>query len=215
MYASSQSAGTVLSREFHHTQPAAAALQSFMAALAATSALPNRTTMGCMATFKETLLHSTLSASDTTALYLFLSRNAIPVTRTENKTTKTLQKLYTGVTEWTRDDANILDPAAWALTSTAEHHGLVLCVCPGAAMEPGPGPSTAGCPVLYLQGGEPCRLVVWQNQGFQVRSAPTCTTAAAACRSHCWSARLQTCPDNRHDALLRCDCVAQVCTGLW
>lgn len=122
-----------------------------------------------MATFKETLLHSTLSGADTTALYLFLSRNAIPVTRTENKTTKTLQKLYTGVTEWTRDDANVLDPAAWAVSSTAEHSGLVLCNCPETAVEPAPGPSTSGCPALYLESGEACRLVVWQTQGFQVR----------------------------------------------
>eukprot|EP00892_Ulva_mutabilis_P000367 jgi/Ulvmu1/10330/UM061_0013.1 len=143
-------------------------LQAFISSLAATSALPSRATRGCMATYKETLLHSTLSASDTTALYLFLSRNTIPVIRTENKTTKTLQKLYTGVTEWKRDDANVLDPAAWVAATTAEHQGFVLCESAGSAVEQGPGPSSAGCPVLYLEDGSPCRLVVWQTQGFQV-----------------------------------------------
>lgn len=143
-----------------------------MASLTAGAALPNRATHGCIATYKETLLHSTLSASDTTALYLFLSRNAIPVTRTENKTTKTLQKLYNGVTEWTRDDANILDPAAWAVATSAEHQGFVLCDSACHAQEHGAAASLAGCPALFLEDGSPCRLVVWQTQGFQVHCPP-------------------------------------------
>jgi hypothetical protein len=123
-----------------------------------------------MLTYKQALLHSTLSGSDTQATYLFASLNAIPVTRMENKTTRTLQKLYAGVTEtWSKPPADMLNPSAWSLATEAEGEGFLLCDQVGHEEDLGHGVGAKGCPMVFLEDGQACRLLVWQQQGFLVR----------------------------------------------
>ena len=142
-----------------------AGVQAIAAALSATSPVQERSALGCMITYKEALLHTTLSAEDAAALYLFASRNVIPVTRAENKTTRTFHRLYAGVKDWGKRAGAILDPAAWSMAATPEHMGFLFCEQCGVPMEAG---TSGGCPELYLQHGKPARLVVWQQQGFMV-----------------------------------------------
>lgn len=139
------------------------------AALSATNLVQERPTLGCMITYKQALLHTTLSADDAEALYLFASRNVIPLTRTENKTTRTFQRLYSGVTDWRKRTGAILEPASWSPASTPEHQGFLFCEQCGTQLEAGALSTCGGCPELYLACGEPSRLVVWQQQGFMVR----------------------------------------------
>jgi hypothetical protein len=127
--------------------------------------------LGCMLLFKAALLHTTLSAEDTTALYLFASRNIIPVTRVENKTTRTFQKLYAGVADWGKPAGAILDPSAWSMAAGPEQQGFLFCDHCGSQTE-GRAMTSGGCPEVYLDDGEPARLVVWQTQGLLVRQPP-------------------------------------------
>lgn len=145
-----------------------AGLQAIAAALSATSPVQERPAFGCMITYKEALLHTTLSAEDATALYLFASRNVIPLTRAENKTTRTFQRLYAGVTDWGKRPGAILDPAAWSMAATPEQLGFLFCEQCGVQVETGASAASGGCPELYLEHGQPARLVVWQQQGFMV-----------------------------------------------
>lgn len=120
-----------------------------------------------MITYKQALLHTTLSAEDSTALYLFASRNVIPLTRAENKTTRTFQRLYAGVADWGKRVGAILDPAAWSMAASPEQQGFLFMQC-GVQLEAGASAGWGGCPELYLEHGEPIRLVVWQQHGFMV-----------------------------------------------
>lgn len=161
-----------------------AGLLALSSAIVASEALPGRRTAGCMLLYKQALLHSTLSAQDSEALYLFASQAIIPVTRAENKTTRSLQKLYSRVTDWSKGDSSPLHAASWHIATTQEHEGLLTYGTDGAAR-------IGECPQVYLQAAHPARLVAWQSDGFLVRlPCGSCRGAsgvvAAMCRPVLW-----------------------------
>jgi hypothetical protein len=114
-----------------------------------------------MLAYKQDLLHSTLSAQDSEALYLLASRTVIPATRVENKTTRTLHKIYSSVADWGSNCQQILDPAAWIVCATGDLEGCITCCHEGSS-------GKGICPLLYEQRRNPCRLIAWQRSGFQV-----------------------------------------------
>lgn len=164
----------------------AAGIQALASSLAVSEVVPGRTNTGCMILFKQALLHTTLPANDTAALYLFASNTIIPVTRAENKTTRTLHKLYSNVTDWGRARGAVLSSSAWHVATGAEHEGLLTFGGDGGAR---PG----ACPVVHVHDYEPSRVVAWQLLGFQVcphaacclpvGSHPSLAGACAATRS--------------------------------
>jgi hypothetical protein len=114
-----------------------------------------------MLAFKQAVLHSTLSAKDSEALYLLASKTIIPATRAENKTTRTLHKIYTSVADWAVNSQRILDPASWRVCPAGDLEGCITCNYQDST-------GNGLCPLLYEQGRHPCRLTAWQTSGFQV-----------------------------------------------
>jgi hypothetical protein len=142
-------------------RPLPAGIQALAATLAVSEVVPGRTNTGCMILFKQALLHTTLPANDTAALYLFASNTIIPVTRAENKTTRTLHKLYNNVADWGRARGAVLSSSSWHMATGAEHEGLLTFGGDG-------GTRLGACPVVYVHNHEPSRVVAWQLLGFQV-----------------------------------------------
>ena len=141
---------------------AAAGIQSLTAALKVTQVLPGRDTLGVMLTFKQAVLHTTLGAGDSEALYLFASRTTIPATRAENKTTRPLQKLYSSVADWGSVSQRVLDAAAWHVAAGGDLEGIITY---GGE----PSARCGHCPLLFEARERACRLVAWQHAGFQAR----------------------------------------------
>ena len=171
-----------------------AGLLALGSAVAVSEALPGRRTAGCMLLYKQALLHSTLSASDTEALYMFASQAIIPVTRAENKTTRTLQKLYSNLTDWSRGDISALHAASWRVATGKEQEGLLTHGSESAA-------KLGECPQVFLQQSGASRLVAWQSEGFLVRTCQ-CDSVCAICKQACCRA-----PLNVHSCSSKRSCI--------
>ena len=156
-------------------------VQALAASLAASEAIPGRANAGCMLLFKQAVLHSTLGAADAAALYLFASNTIIPVVRAANKTTRTLQKLYSSVADWTKPTGAALDAASWHVAKGREQDGLLTY---GGGTD---GAKLGACALVHIARQRPCRLVAWQLHGFLVRClCESCSngTARILARNH-------------------------------
>jgi hypothetical protein len=138
-------------------------LQSLTATLMASELVPGRTTAGCMLLYKQAVLHTTLPASDSAALYLLASNTVIPTTRAVNKTTRTLQKLYSSVADWSKRTNSLFNTAMWHVSSAKGDEGLLTHGAASASQ-------LGACPLMFVRREQACRLIVWQTSGFLVRS---------------------------------------------